>query len=308
MMAAKARFWISTPKPPTFNMQSLWQLAVWGSSAGLALGLAVAASYSETGARRLMLAMNSSSGEAPVPGSSGIPATPVGNPSIDTAPLAETVRVLAAERDRLAARMERIERQLDGLTGSINAQTGSGAFSSGATHVSPPATGEPVVSPAPAQPASSNPTRLPDGPLGGRSEAAAGAAAPGNDHSSSADASKVEFGVDIGGASNFEGLRRVWTSTKGSNSGLFDGLHPVVALRENGRTKAAELRLIVGPFADAEAATRLCATLAAAHRYCRPAGFGGQRLADADKAIERRPAAPPRPAPKAVPRPFGLLP
>src|SRR5713226_1688994 len=99
-MAAKARFWISAPKQPTFNMQSLWQLAVWGIFAGLALGLAVAASYSETGSRRLMLAMNGSGGEAQAPGDAGIQAsTRAGNAAIDAPPLVETVRVLDAERD-----------------------------------------------------------------------------------------------------------------------------------------------------------------------------------------------------------------
>jgi hypothetical protein len=208
--------------------------------------------------------------------------------------------------------MARIERHLDDLTGSIKSQTGTAASSTGSTPLLPPATAEPVASPAPTQqatpPASSNPARQSDGPVGGRSEAPAGALAPGSDHSSSADPSKGEFGVDIGGASNFEGLRLLWTSTKGSNPALFDGLHPIVALRENGRTRAAELRLIVGPFADAEAVTRLCATLAAAHRYCQPAGFEGQRLADAAKTTERRPAAAPRPAPKAPPRRLGLFP
>jgi hypothetical protein len=313
-MAAKARFWISAPKQPTFNMQSLWQLAVWGIFAGLALGLAVAASYSDAGSRRLMLAMNGSSGEAQKSGDAGSQAsTRAGNASIDAPPLVETVRVLAAERDRLAARMGRIERHLDDLTGSIKAQTGTAASSAGVTHASPQAVADPAATPAPAstQPASSDPARQSDGPTGDRSEALPGAAAAASEHSSSADASKVEFGVDIGGAPNFEGLRLLWTSTRGGNAALFEGLHPVVALRENSRTRAAELRLIVGPLADAEAATRLCATLAAAHRYCQPSGFEGQRLADADKAIERNPAAPPRAAPKAsmpARRLFGLFP
>jgi hypothetical protein len=130
-----------------------------------------------------------------------------------------------------------------------------------------------------------------------------------SEQSSSADASKVEFGVEIGRAANFEGLRRLWSSSKGSNAALFEGLHAVVAVRGNSRTRAAELRLIVGPLADAEARPRLCATLAGTHRYCQPAGFEGQRLADADKAIERRPAAPPRPKASApAARLFGLFP
>ena len=62
-MAANARFLIPAAKHPTFNMQSLWQLAIWGISAVIALGLAVAAGYSETGSQRLMLAMNGPTGD-----------------------------------------------------------------------------------------------------------------------------------------------------------------------------------------------------------------------------------------------------
>jgi hypothetical protein len=128
MMAAKARFWTPASKQPTFNLQSLWELAVWGICASVALGLAVAASYSQTGSRRLMLAMDAmdgSGGEAQK-AADGIQASiPSRDAAIDIVPLVETVRVLAAERDRLTARLGRIERHLDDLTGSI-APTGTG--------------------------------------------------------------------------------------------------------------------------------------------------------------------------------------
>jgi hypothetical protein len=114
-----------------------------------------------------------------------------------------------------------------------------------------------------------------------------------------------EFGVDIGGAANFDGLRALWNSTKGGNTLLLEGLHPVVAVRENSKTKAPELRLLVGPLANVEAAARLCAALSAARRYCQPVGFEGQRLADADiqpAAPKPAAAAPkPKPSPAAAP-------
>jgi hypothetical protein len=99
-------------------------------------------------------------------------------------------------------------------------------------------------------------------------------------------------------------LRQLWTATKAGNASLLEGLYGVVALRENSGTKAAELRLIAGPFADPEAANRACAALTGARRYCQPAGFEGQRLADSEKASERRAT------PKAIsrsPRLFGLF-
>ena len=55
----------------------------------------------------------------------------------------------------------------------------------------------------------------------------------------------------------------------------------MVAVRERPQAEAPELRLIVGPLPNAEAATRLCATLSAARRYCQPTTFEGQRLSQA---------------------------
>lgn len=267
-MAARARLWTPAPRQPTFTTKSLWHLAAWGLAASIALALAAAASYSNAGSRRLTVALGGSEGvlkEATSP-----PSSRSQDPAIEIGPLIESVRSLAAERERLTARIENIERQLNDLTGSIKAPTGA----------SPPES---------MQPAGARPAR----------EALPGAA----DTTSSAEA-KAEFGADIGAASNFEGLRQLWTSSKARNPTLFDGLHGVVSLRENIKARTAELRLIVGPLADADAANRLCAMLTTANRYCEPAAFEGQRLADAEKGIERKPAF------KRVhrtSRPFGLF-
>jgi len=86
------------------------------------------------------------------------------------------------------------------------------------------------------------------------------------------------LGVDVGGAANYDGLRTLWHSTKNSDSTLLEDLYPVVTVRENGKTRGIDLRLIVGPIADAEAAARLCTTLTAARHYCQPVAFEGQRL------------------------------
>jgi hypothetical protein len=49
-------------------------------------------------------------------------------------------------------------------------------------------------------------------------------------------------------------------------------------VQENNKTSIAELRLIIGPLASAEAAARLCSALLAEHLYCQPVAFEGQRL------------------------------
>jgi hypothetical protein len=124
-----------------------------------------------------------------------------------------------------------------------------------------------------------------------------------------ADPPRTDFGVDVGGAVNFDGLRALWGSTKSNNAALLEGLYPLVVVRENSRTKGAELRLIVGPLGNVEAAARLCAALSAARRYCQPVGFEGQHLADADTVPEheRKPAAAPKPKP-APPPPVSNVP
>jgi hypothetical protein len=92
-------------------------------------------------------------------------------------------------------------------------------------------------------------------------------------------ATRTEFGIDLGSAATVEGLRTLWSSVKGSHAPLLEGLRPVVAVRDGAKPGALELRLVVGPLANAGVAARLCAALAAAGLTCEPAVFDGQRLA-----------------------------
>jgi hypothetical protein len=92
------------------------------------------------------------------------------------------------------------------------------------------------------------------------------------------------LGVDVGGASNYEGLRTLWHSTLNSDPTLLEQFYPVVAIRENSKTHGVDLRLVVGPIPDAQAAAGLCATLSAAHHYCQSVAFEGQRLSLNDTA------------------------
>jgi hypothetical protein len=107
-------------------------------------------------------------------------------------------------------------------------------------------------------------------------------------------------GADIGGAAHFDALRTLWTSLRRTNAALVEGLHPVVIARENPRFRTAELRLIVGPLHDSEAAAEFCAALAAAKRYCQLATFEGTQLSlVAPEPPRRSVVAPDR---KSVPR------
>ena len=89
---------------------------------------------------------------------------------------------------------------------------------------------------------------------------------------------QTEFGIDIGGGASVDALRALWVSSRNSHAAQFDKLRPIVGIREV-RPGFVELRLIVGPLADAAAAARLCAALGPHGRTCKPAVFDGQRLA-----------------------------
>ena len=102
----------------------------------------------------------------------------------------------------------------------------------------------------------------------------------------------VDFGLDVGGATTFDGLRALWNSVRNSSADLFDDLHPMVAVREN-KSRGIDLRLVVGPIATSEAATQMCATLLAARRFCQMTIFEGQPMPQASAVTEpdaRRPA------------------
>jgi hypothetical protein len=101
-------------------------------------------------------------------------------------------------------------------------------------------------------------------------------------------------GVDVGGATSFDGLRALWKSLTTSHADEFEGLHPVVSARESGKSRTAELRLVVGPIEDEETAKRICAKLAAGKRHCRPVAFGGGPLALTAPEPPSRPRAVPR--------------
>jgi len=249
-----------------------WRLGAWSALTVLCVVAAVVAAYTETGARRLAL------GDAPVSPS----ATPASVSDNESRRLADAVRALSADRDRLAARMNALERNLDDVTGSIPNRSGSergGAASPAASPLPPTlapppasATAAPIVV-LPAPPAVRLPPQAPVVSRPPTPLMAADAAATGST------ATRTEFGIDLGTAATVEGLRNLWTAIKGTQAPLLEGLRPVVAVRDGAKPGALELRLVAGPLANAGVAAKLCAALADAGLTCAPAVFDGQRLA-----------------------------
>ena len=242
----------------------LARLGAWVSLATFAVIVVIFVARTEGGIRRIATLL------APPEAARTSKAPQLANHSADQDAeqrrLAEAVRNLTADRDRLAARLTVLERNLDEVTGSIPPKA---------------AAQQPAAAPVPSVTAS--PLPPPAAPAGqpvptSQARVAAGHLATGTSAADSV-ATKTEFGVDIGSNTSIDGLRSLWSTLKTAQPALFEGLRPLIAVREGQKPGAIELRLIAGPLPNASIAARLCAALAAANQPCQPTVFDGQRLA-----------------------------
>jgi hypothetical protein len=251
------------PSRRKFGMRDLWRLALWGLSAAGALMLVVYAGTSESGRDRVHLAF-AEIHEILIP--SGVkPIRPLD--AREGRRLAETVRLLAADRERLLARVATLEQSIDGITGSIARVEKAAKAQPDAV----PAPDEALPSPSPPEDDITSSVNPPAG--------VANQVLPMPPQPPGSNASKTEFGLDLGSASSVEALRTAWTAALRRHGTLLEGLRPLVQMRERPRPSGIELRLIAGPVANAATAARLCATMTAAGAICAPAVFDGQRLA-----------------------------
>jgi hypothetical protein len=262
-----------------------WRLTLWAGVAVLSVAAAAMAAYSDPGSRRLALAGAATARDTPQwPGA-----------DIEARRLAEAVRLLTADRDRLAARVSALERNFDDVTGSIPNRSGAERASANPAasplppalapgtlvnaeatrNAAPPGATTPATGPSPIPPQASAQPPAPAVPA----RTASLAPIASETGAAASTATRTEFGIDLGSAATVEGLRNLWSSVKGSHAPLLEGLRPVVAVRDGAKPGALELRLVVGPLANAGVAARLCAALAAAGLTCEPAVFDGQRLA-----------------------------
>ena len=247
-----------------FGIWDLARLALWGLTAAGALTAVVAfAGSTEFGRARVKVAV------ADIRDAWSPPSTK--KPRMLSADegrrLAETVRTLSAERERLVGRIAALEHDVEDITGSVarvqkaqrDAETARRTTES-----------TPAAAPQP--------------------EAAAPPTAPSQDVTSSIPApnaqpplpprpARQEFGLDLGGAPSVEALRTAWTFALRKHSKLLEGLEPVIHTRERPRGAGPELRLVAGPLPNAATAARLCAALTASGAICAPSVFDGQRLA-----------------------------
>ena len=239
--------------------RQLTRVGVWLALATVAVLTVVLTARTETGIRRVAALIAPADpvrmAKAPVPNRQS-------DQEAEQRRLSETVRALAADRDRLLARLNALERNLEDVTGSIPPKTAAPSTPVLAAPLPAPQAATPLTQAAP-----SNQARI-----------AAGHLATGAPGAAESIATKTDFGVDVGGNASIEGLRTLWTTLKTAQPTLFEGLRPLIAVRE-GKAGAVELRLVAGPLPNASIAARLCAALSAVSQSCQPTVFDGQRLA-----------------------------
>lgn len=289
-----------------FDMGALWRLSLWALAAAVAVGLAILAGYTDAGAQRIRLAW--SGANVPLDGNRAHPPASFDRSADadgETRRIAQQVRALSADRERLVARLDALEKSLEDVTGSIVRQpqpVPPGPAVADLPDVrripapEPATPTKPETAPAAQAPeigwaaSVAHPAMRFDQLLatarpasGGTSAHAAPAetvAAPAETPVAPAATTvpRMEFGVDIGGGATVSAMRALWLSIRGSHPTLLDGLRPVLTIRDGPRG-TTELRLIAGPLANAAAAARLCGSLGAVGLTCQPAVFDGQRLA-----------------------------
>lgn len=296
------------------QMQAIWRLCCWGAGAAAALTLVVLASRTDTGSQQLQVAF----AQAREPEPQAVAAVPP-RVVVDEAAsrrLADAVRALTADRDRLNSRLASLERSFNDMTGSIKTVMQANAA---AQSVKTPKEAEPekalvpIIS-APAASASTASTQAASAPEAHAPVVAAAATAPpaasaptppraeppvaeqqvqevvplppvrvataaASDPASETPApGKIEYGMDLGSVMTLDGARAEWLKAKANYGPLLTGLHPLAAPRQRA-AGGADYRLVVGPFASIAAASRMCTKFNAVHIACRTARFTGEDLA-----------------------------
>jgi hypothetical protein len=272
----------AAPKRP-LTMAGLWRQAGWGLAAVAALFVAVLSSRDDAAMERVGVLL-ASLHLMPAP-----PARHQFDAEAAARQLAQGVRSLVDDRDRLASRLAALERDMSDMTGSIKSQIEAVKAAKSAPPLWPdeappvpmtpadiaamvrpvsPVSDPAAAAPAPNPPAAANPSP-PNQPVAAAATGPAETAAPAGS----------AYGADIGTAATIKALHARWTWLRTAHPALFDGLQPLVSLKQNPRTNRTELHLIVGPYANADAAEQFCDFIVPFHLTCQPAMFDGSRLA-----------------------------
>lgn len=184
--------------------------------------------------------------------------------------LAETVRALISDRNRLAARLATVEHRVGDIATSVT-HLRTDAWAAVPLPESVTAAARARLAPVTAERHEADDATASITPRATETVPPPAAAEPAGVRS--------EYGLDLGSGASVEALRTAWAAALRQHGTLLEGLHPVVHLRERPRSSGIELHLVAGPLPNATTAARLCAAMAAAGAVCQPAVFDGQRLA-----------------------------
>jgi hypothetical protein len=255
---------------------SFWRHMIWGLAATAALGVAALSSRDDAAAQKASALLASFTAPA-------VPPAPKFDPEAASRQLAQGVRTLADDRDRLATRLTAMEREMRDTNGATKQQIEAAKAEAIkiAKQAPPwPESAPPVpmtladvavmvktVSPAPSE-AADPPAATP---------AVASTAEPGPPETTASVGQS--YGVDLGTAATMKALHQRWASLRAGHPQLFDGIQPMVSIKENPRTGRTELHLVIGPYANAETAAQFCDFVVPFRLNCQPTMFDGSRLA-----------------------------
>jgi hypothetical protein len=260
-----------------FDFQLLRRMALWSIAAFCALLLAVLTSQSEAGAERLAAVMASLRGQE---------ATPPFDVRVEFRKLADALRGLSSDNQQLRSRLTAAERHMDDVTGALKKQIEAVKAEAEAPRPAetPPAPATPDSSSSTAAPASPFPAppppRVPSPfpappPMGVQTPPAAKPTVPG----SSSLVPTKQYGVDIGSAVSVQALQGRWAEIRAAHPQLFLGLTATAVTRGIAQSNRSELRLVLGPLPNSDAAARLCTSLAPFCLFCQPTGFDDPHVA-----------------------------
>ena len=237
--------------------QGLWRQAGWGLAAATALGIAVLGSRDDDAPQKVR-------GPVFIATLAGTGRRADFDAETAARQLAQAVRSLADDRDKLATRLNALDHEMRDMSGAIKQQieaAKSEAIKTAKQAPPWPESAPPVpmtladvavmvktVSPAPA------------GAAEPPSPSVATSATNTDEHASPDTTASLgqAYGADLGTASTMKTLHHRWASLRAAHPQLFEGIQPVVSVKQNPRTGRTELHLVVGPYANAETAAQFC--------------------------------------------------
>jgi hypothetical protein len=257
-------------------LRGLRRIGSWGVIAAGALLLVVLTSRSGVGSQRIAMMLNG--GQTQVAAQTATPPKLAALPQAGSQPfdaqaetrkLAEALHGLAADRDQIKSRLAAVEQdvhEMTDVTGSISKRIEAATAARRAAENGPTTAATAVAS-------------ISLSPIATAPAALSAARQSSVDFGTPAAAPPTPYGVDIGSGLTMEALRARCLAIYSAHPELFDGMKPIVNVKEVAHGNRVELRLVAGPIAEAAAATRLCASLSAFGLFCQPTLYEGQRLA-----------------------------